>query len=245
MRLEIKIFLKPNDIANRIAEEIKDIVFENAKRGLATFIALSGGNTPIVLFNILSGNYYRKRIDWDNLHLFWGDERCVPPGDEQSNFGMVKNCLLDKISMPDKNIHRIIGENNPEDEVKRISEEIKSTVPDTVNFPRFDISILGLGTDGHTASLFPGKELKNVSDGIAGIAEHPDSGQKRISLTYEVINNSKRNIFMVTGEKKADILFRIMSENDPESRYPAARIKAAELLEWYLDEAAASKIKKP
>lgn len=245
MKLEIKIFSKPDDIANHIAEEILKMIFENKRENRESFIALSGGNTPKVLFDKLSADSYKNKVEWNNLHLFWGDERCVPPENDQSNFGMTKKHLINKINIPEENTHRIMGENNPEDEVKRITKEIKSIVPFSSNLPQFDMILLGLGTDGHTASLFPGKKLKNISDKITGIAKHPESGQKRISLTYDVINNSKKNIFMVTGEEKADILFRVMSEKTSKRDYPAAKIKAVEVLKWYLDKDAASKIKKP
>ncbi len=245
MKLELKIFSEPVDVANQVAEELMETVRENTKKDRETFLALSGGNTPEVLFKKLSDNSFRDKIDWPNLHLFWGDERCVPPDDEQSNFGTAKKILIDNIHIPEKNIHRIWGENDPENEVRRISEEIKTVVTYNNNLPRFDIILLGLGVDGHTASLFPRKKLKNITDKIAGIAQHPKSGQKRISLTYDIINNSKKNIFIVTGEEKAEILFRIMSEKASNKNYPAAKIKAAEMLKWYIDKDAASKIKMP
>jgi 6-phosphogluconolactonase len=245
MKLEIKIFLNPKELATQLAEDIKNIVFENSKRKKATYIALSGGNTPKVLFNTLTNFSYKDKIKWKNIHVFWGDERCVPPDDEQSNYGMTKKFLLDKIEIPAENIHRIKGEDNPSIEAQRIADDIKSTIPEHNQLPQFDINILGIGEDGHTASLFPGKELKEINAGIAGVAEHPETGQRRISLTYDVINNSIRNIFMVTGMEKAEIVFKMMTEKNAEFKYPASKIRAAELLQWYLDDEAASKIKKP
>lgn len=243
MEVEIKIFSNPEEIAAHIAVEIKNLVSENSKKNLDTFIAVSGGHTPDVLFNRLSESPYREIIEWDKLHLFWCDERCVPPDDKESNFGMTKYYLLEKIDIPVKNIHRILGENDPEKEVKRISGEIKSIVPAINDLPGFDLTLLGVGTDGHTASLFPGRQLKNVSDNIAGIAEHPLTGQKRISLTFDVINNSKEIIFMVTGNEKADIISRIMNEGDLKDKYPAAMIGGMGKLKWFLDKEASLKIK--
>jgi 6-phosphogluconolactonase len=244
MKLELKIFLSPEDTASKIAEEITELVTANSQENRNTLISLSGGSTPKTLFAKISDEFADK-IDWNRVHLFWGDERCVPPDDEQSNYGMTKDYLLDNITIPAANVHRIRGEDDPAAEAVRIADEIKTFLPAVNDLPQFDLNILGLGEDGHTASLFPGKKLKNISERIAGVAVHPESGQKRISLTSEVISNSKQNIFFVTGDKKADIIYEIMSSKDSGKKYPAARIKAAEMLKWYLDEEAASKIKMP
>jgi 6-phosphogluconolactonase len=244
MKLEIKIFSDPETVAYQIAEEISRLINTNAENGSETFIALSGGNTPKILFKKLSENF-KEKIDWKKLHLFWGDERCVPPDDDQSNYGMTREYLLNNIDIPDKNIHRIRGEDDPETEVKRIADEIDNTVPHQNSLPRFDLNILGLGEDGHTASLFPGKKLKHICKQLTGIAVHPESSQKRISLTLDVINNSSQIIFMVTGKKKADIIYDIMSNKNSYKKFPAAKVKPADMLNWYLDEDAASKIKMP
>ncbi len=244
MKLEVKILLTPEEIAERISLDIASLVKGNAENNKETFISLSGGNTPKILFRKMSEGF-RDKIKWDKLHLFWGDERCVPPDDEESNFGMAKEYLLNNIDIPEKNIHRIRGEDDPGKEAARIAAEINSIVPETDGLARFDLNILGLGEDGHTASLFPGKKLKNIAENTTGVAVHPETSQKRISLTLEVINNSKQNMFMVTGEKKADIIYEIMSRKDAGKRYPAGKVRAVEILKWYLDEEAASKIKRP
>ncbi len=244
MKLEIKIFINPEETAYHIAEEIVNLMIENDVSTRDTFIGLSGGNTPKILFRKLAENF-KDIIHWEKLHLFWCDERCVPPGSNESNFGIAKKYLLDNIDIPGGNIHRIRGEEDPLKEVVRIAAEINDTVPGKNNLPQLDLSILGLGEDGHTASLFPGKKLKHISNGIAGIALHPVTGQKRISLTQEVINNTRRIIFMVTGGEKADIVYEIMSADDSGSGFPAAKVRAGEVLKWYLDKDAASRIKMP
>ncbi len=244
MKTDIKILLEPEEVANEIAEVIKTIVADNIKHDRKTYMSIPGGSTPKILFDLLSGDYYQTRIVWESVHLFWGDERCVPPDNEQSNFGMTKKLLLNKINIPESNIHRIIGENIPEYEVKRIAEEINSTISVINDLPGFDLNILGVGADGHTASLFPKQNLINIIKNITGIAVHPKTGQKRISLTYEILNNSRKNIFMVTGEEKADIIFKIMEDKESKNKYPAAKIEAVETILWYLDRASASKLKK-
>jgi 6-phosphogluconolactonase len=242
LKLEIKIFISAEEVASKIAEELMDMVSENSGEGRNIAISLSGGSTPKILFEKISIGY-ADRIDWNKVHLFWGDERCVPSGDEQSNYGMTKKYLLDNIKIPDTNVHRIRGETDPAKEAARIADEIRKILPVVNDLPRFDLNILGLGEDGHTASLFPGKKLKTIADGIAGVAVHPGSGQKRISLTRELLSNAGQNIFMVTGEKKADIVYKIMSSKNSVKKFPAAEIRAADILKWYLDESAASKIK--
>jgi 6-phosphogluconolactonase len=244
MKLEVKVYSTPDEIALQVAEEIEILVKGNADFNRDTFLALSGGNTPEVLFKKLADDF-TTRIDWKKLHLFWGDERCVPPGDDQSNYGMTKTYLLDRVGLPEENIHRIRGEDDPKREVVRIAGEVGRILPRKNDLPQFDLSLLGLGEDGHTASLFPGRKLKNISEGIAGIAVHPGSGQKRISLTLQVLNNTRQNIFMVTGERKAGIIYKIMSTKDPGKSFPAANIRAAEILKWYIDEDAAVEIKMP
>lgn len=244
MNLEIKIFLQPEDIAVQIAGEISDLIQRNSDNGRNTFIAISGGNTPKVLFKELAENFSEK-IDWTRLHIFWGDERCVPPDDDQSNYGMTKQLLLDKVRIPDQNIHRVRGEDDPGTEVSRIAEEINSMVPHINDLPQFDLNILGLGEDGHTASLFPGKKLKNISKNITGIAVHPGTSQKRISLTLDTINNSAQVIFMVTGKGKEDIVYNVMRRKDSEKRYPASNVRADSMLKWYIDQEAAFKINMP
>jgi len=244
MKLEVKILLTPEEIAEQISRDIAFMVKDNAENNMGTFISLSGGNTPKILFRKMSEEFNDK-IQWDKVHLFWGDERCVPPDNEESNYGMTRQYLLNNINIPEKNVHRIRGEDDPEKEAARIASEIDLIVPAANGLARFDLNILGLGEDGHTASLFPGKKLKNIAAKTAGVAVHPKTGQKRISLTLQVINNSKQNLFMVIGRKKADIIYEIMSRKDAGKHYPAGKVRAAEILKWYLDEAAASKIKMP
>ncbi len=243
MKLEVKILLTPEDIAEQISQDIASLLNYNAANNKETFISLSGGNTPKILFRKMSGDF-RDKIRWDKLHLFWGDERCVPPDDEESNYGMAREYLLNNIDIPEKNIHRIRGEEDPDKEAARIAAEINSIVPEADGLASFDLNILGLGEDGHTASLFPGKKLKNIAERTAGVAVHPKTSQKRISLTLEVINNSKQNMFMVTGENKADIIYEIMSRKDAGKRYPAGKVRAAEIIKWYIDEEAAGDFKK-
>ena len=166
-------------------------------------IALSGGSTPAVLFRLLAAEY-KDKMDWNRIHFFWGDERCVPPEDEQSNFKMANDLLLSKVAIAENQIHRVRGEDVPEVEASRYSEEIRSVVAIENELPAFDLIILGMGSDGHTASIFPHQMELLHETRICAVAEHPESKQKRVTFTGRLINNAKEIAFLVTGDSKKD-----------------------------------------
>ena len=147
-----------------------------------------------------------------------GDDRMVPPTDSESNYGEVQKRLFDHIQIPAENIHRIRGENEPHFELKRFEEELSAVIPNGV----FDWIILGMGTDGHTASLFP-HQTNFDDENLAIIAKHPESGQIRISKTAKLIEQTKRITYLVTGESKADILKEIQTTPDRKSALPCCQ----------------------
>lgn len=198
-------------------------------------ISLSGGSTPKLLFKTLAQAPFNTSIKWENLHFWWGDDRMVPPQDSESNYGEVQKLLFDHIQIPAQNIHRIRGEEPVEQELKRFEQELSAVIPNGI----FDWIILGMGGDGHTASLFPYQT--NFDDqNLAVIAKHPESGQIRISKTVKLIEQAKRITYLVTGAAKAEILKEIQTIPASELPYPAARIKAKQgVTEWYLDKDAA------
>lgn len=197
-------------------------------------IALSGGSTPKVLFQILAEQYATK-IDWSKVHLFWGDERCVPPDHSESNYGMTKEKLLDHISIPFVNIHRVLGRRDPAEEAIRYGKEIQWSLPEKNGLPVFDMVLLGMGSDGHTASIFPHQMELLSAPTICGVATHPDSGQKRITLTGKVINQAQQIHFLVTGASKKEKVQAIFNKTGNYEAYPAAHIQEAK---WWMDEAA-------
>lgn len=225
------IFETAQQAVEKIAQEFKAY----SEKGTPVHISLSGGSTPKLLFKTLAQAPYANEIQWQNLHFWWGDDRMVPPTDEQSNYGEVQKLLFDHINIRAENIHRIRGEENVETELARFSQELTACVPDLA----FDWIILGMGNDGHTASLFP--HQTNFDDpNVAVIAKHPESGQIRISKTAKLIEKAKRITYLVTGAAKAEILKEI--EETPAERlpYPAAKIQAQNgVTEWYLDKDAA------
>lgn len=237
---EVKIFAAPKKVYKAIAKEILKLTQNSSQPRFD--IALSGGNSPKGLFKKIS-NKYSDTIPWSRIHFWWGDERCVPPTDNESNYKMANDYLLLNISIPEENIHRIRGEENPNNEAERYTTEIKENLNSRGEIPVFDLIILGLGGDGHTASIFPHQLELLEDEKICTVTEHPITAQKRITLTGSVINNANRIFFLVIGENKARRISEIMNDNKAAKLLPAYYIspKNGDLI-WFLDEPAASKI---
>lgn len=235
---EILIFDDPYSLAAGFAEWFHDFTSEKS----IVNVALSGGSTPKLFFEILSKQYSHK-IDWSKIHFFWGDERCVPPDHEESNFLMTRQNLLDRVNIPAHHIYRIHGESPPKAEAERYGDLMKHLLPQTGNFPAFDLVILGLGTDGHTASIFPGQMHLLKSDRFCEVARHPESGQQRITLTGTVINNATNICFLVAGDGKSEVVAEILNNTGNWEKYPAAYVQpnagVPGSLRWFLDRTAA------
>lgn len=239
MKASVRVFESAKELAAQLADEIVKRIRAAADEERSFFIALSGGSTPELLYSFL-GNEFRDTVPWEFVHLFWGDERCVPPTHPESNYRMVKTTLLDNIGINAAKIHRIIGESDPVNEAARYSEEILSALPERDNLPVFDLVLLGMGADGHTASIFPGRLDLLRSEKICSATVHPESGQNRITITGRVINNAEAVVFMVTGENKAGVAREIIKNEPGSEKYPAWHIKPVYgSLDWYLDETAA------
>jgi 6-phosphogluconolactonase len=234
--MNLKVYNNPEEIAEVISYKLLAEIKIKVDLAEKYYLAVSGGTTPKLLFEKLSKSPFKEDILWQFLHIYWVDERCVPPANNESNFGMTKKILLDNVNIPIQNIHRIKGEDNPGKEIYRYASEIKQSVPLRLGLPAFDRILLGMGSDGHTASLFPRKNLIETAEDICGVAIHPDSGQNRISLTQSVINNALNVTFMVTGKDKADTLLKIVNRQDGFDYFPAAGINPVfGNLEWIVD----------
>jgi 6-phosphogluconolactonase len=182
-------------------------------------------------------------IDWSQVHFYWGDERCVPPTDAESNYGMTAELLLSKIEIPGENIHRIQGENDPEQEARRYGELLVKELQTYNGVPQFDLVILGMGDDGHTASIFPYQMHLWESAKNCEVAKHPGSGQKRITITGSVINTASVVAFLVTGAGKAPKVREIIQKEGDYKAYPASLVEpeSGELY-WFLDKDAAKEL---
>jgi len=234
--METKIYKDKNEVAVQFAAYFTGLI-----KDYGTFhVALSGGSTPKLIFDVLAAEYGDK-IDWSQIHFYWGDERCVAPTDEQSNFKMTTDHLFSKIDVPKENIHRILGENQPQGEAMRYSNLLEINLDRVEEIPQFDLVLLGMGDDGHTASIFPHEiELWDAKDHCV-VATHPDSGQQRVSIDGKVINKAKVVIFLVTGNTKAEKVKEILEKVGDYKKYPAALVapESGKLI-WFMDEAAAA-----
>ncbi len=237
---EVKIFSKPKKVCKAAAKEILKLTQESSQ--LRFDIALSGGSTPKRLFKILASDF-SELIQWERIHFWWGDERCVPPDSENSNFKLAMDYLFSYINIPEENLHRIKGENDPEKEVERYAEEIQKNLNYRGENPVFDMVILGLGEDGHTASIFPDQIELFEDEKICALSQHPITGQNRITLTGKVLNNASRVFFLVTGANKAQRISEIMNDDEAAKLLPAYYISPKNgTLIWFLDEEAAVRI---
>lgn len=207
-------------------------------------VALSGGGTPQKLFNLLAQRAFAEQVQWSDVHVFWGDERAVPPSDEGSNYFQAKIALLDHVSLRPERIHRIKGELGSQRTAAEYAALLKQFGEDDLDWPRFDLALMGLGSDGHTASLFPGQGalLKSNATVIAVTVNYEDRPANRVSLTPQVFNSARNVIFLVSGASKAQALTAVTKESADVDRWPAARIQpeAGELI-WMVDKAAAGK----
>lgn len=237
-----KVFPTPQALAESLAFDLVNQI-KNVDTSVNYFtIALSGGSTPRFLFTVL-GDLYAGTVSWDKVHFFWVDERCVPPEDTESNFRMANETLFTKIEIPEENIHRIKGEADPVKEAERYSKEMLDFTVKRNRLPFFDIILLGMGEDGHTASIFPGYEHLFLTDKICAVVVHPSTGQKRITITGLVINNAASVFFLVTGKNKATIVNNILRDHNDKKQFPASFVKPTDgRLYWFLDAAAGSLI---
>jgi len=229
-----KIFDRADETVEFLAEKIR-IASEKPYH-----IALSGGSTPILLFKLLSNNY-RDNINWNNIFFYWGDERCVAADSSDSNYGVCKSILLDNINIPTQNIFPIIGNNNPMQEKIRYADIITNNVSPSGKIPSFDLIILGMGDDGHTASIFPNNMQMFNEDVLIKEALHPVSNQMRLSFTPLLINHAKEILFLVTGKNKAVKVNEIFNHSEKAKNYPAYHINPVNgTMLWILDKDAAS-----
>ena len=201
-------------------------------------VALSGGSTPKTLYQLLATDVFRARVDWPHVHFFWGDERCVPPEHPDSNFRMTREALLDHIPVPPHNIHRMAGELEPQTAAAAYETELRNFF--SSELPCFDLLLLGLGEDGHTASLFPGSSALEEKQRPVTAVHVEKLHSHRLTLTLPALNAATYALFLVAGESKQDIVKEVLTSPDAASRYPAARIEPPNGLIWLISEDAAA-----
>jgi 6-phosphogluconolactonase len=230
-----RIFNDAKDLALGAAEDF--VARSNqaiADRGRFT-VALSGGSTPKMLYQLLAGPF-RDQISWDKIHFFWSDERHVPPDHPDSNYHMTYEALISHVPVLENQVHRVLAENpNAAEAAQQYEETLKQVTNESL--PRLDLILLGLGTDGHTASIFPGSEVLHETKRLVAAPWVEQFKAYRITMTLPLINNGASVVFLVSGKEKAAIVRDVLQ--GPE-KYPAQAVKPAGKLVWMLDKAAAT-----
>lgn len=211
-----------------------------AERG-AFHVALSGGNTPRGLFQLLASPDWRERFDWQHIHLYFGDERFVPPTQPDSNYRMARESMLDQLAIPAENIHPVPTERQEATASAQAYEKaLRRCLPVATNgWPVFDVMLQGIGDDGHTASLFPGTAILQERDQWVAAVYVDKLDAWRISVTFPVIDQARCIMFLAAGSGKADILRDVLSQPPGDEPYPVQMIRAQGEMHWYVDSAAA------
>jgi 6-phosphogluconolactonase len=245
--LEVRRVTAPQDLFQAAAEEvIRSATDAIGQRGRFS-IALSGGSTPRNLYTLIAANASAS-LPWTKIFFFWGDERHVPPTDAESNFRMAEETLLSKVPVPASNIFRVPTENSDATAVAEAYEQTlrKFFAPAPGKFPRFDLILLGMGPDGHTASLFPETAALQEKSRFV-VANWVEKLQtSRITLTLPVLNAARRVAFLVSGADKAAVLREVLEGNAPGEKYPSKLVRPTDgKLIWFVDRAAASELSAP
>lgn len=226
-----------------IAEEIATLVSQDIAEKGSCSIALAGGTTPGAVYRALTTPPQLQEIDWKKVSIYWGDERWVPKVSPQSNYHMVEETLLSRLGESKPTVYPIDFDSKSAEAAAKSYE--KTLIDNLGSPPAFDLVLLGLGEDGHFASVFPNSSLLNDKKRYVAEALHPN-GQERISLTPKCIEESKKILFLVTGERKASVIKRLFEGEDPASELPARYFtkepKKFPNLRWFLDSESASSI---
>jgi 6-phosphogluconolactonase len=242
-QVHVQIYQDGESLSKAVADHFtQTVVMAIHKQGYFR-IVLTGGNTVRGLYELLATPAYMSRIDWSKGFFFWGDERMVPPENTESNYGQADQLFLHSVGARPERIYRIRGELEPIKAAEDYTVKLREIAPRGMRWPHFDLVLLGMGTDGHIASIFPG-EIKGAETGspvIVTDAEYHDRPAQRVSMTPMVLNSTERIFFLVTGENKAIALEKVLSRNGKPEDYPALRIHPAhgEVI-WFIDAAAAS-----
>jgi 6-phosphogluconolactonase len=226
------------ELNRKAAEQLMRLASKAIQQSGQFTVALSGGSTPKALYSLLASPNYRDRIDWSRVHLFWGDERCVPPDHPESNFRMVQESLLSKIPIPSDNVHRMMGEKEPEQAATEYEDHLRQFYHlARGGVPRFDLIFLGLGEDGHTASLFPGSAALDERDHLTATVYVERLKAHRLTLTLPVINAAAQVSFLITGENKSSIVKALLGADADSSKYPAGRVRPVNgQLTWFISQ---------
>jgi 6-phosphogluconolactonase len=226
MKPEVRILADAARLAHEAATEFARLATDSVQDKNLFTVALSGGSTPKTLYSLLADEPWRSELPWPQMHFFWSDERHVPPNHPDSNYRMTDEALLSKVPVPPENIHRIRGdESDPAKAAAAYERELQSSFHLRAGeLPKFDLVLLGLGADGHTASLFPGTAALHEHDRLVVANWVEKLNAWRLTMTLPVLNNAANVIFLVSGPEKASILRAVLSSDRAEP-YPAQLIQ--------------------
>ena len=240
MKPTVRIFKDAVELSRAAADLFVTLAVQSIRERGRFLVALSGGSTPMALYRLLA----REPIDWTRIHVFWGDERLVPPEDPENSYGQAWEALLKHIPIPTENIHRVASELDPVAAARDYASILREFAAPPLDWPRFDLVLLGLGEDGHTASLFPGSPVDATEPVIAVTAQYQGRPARRVTLTPPVFNAARQVIFLVTGANKAVTLKGVFSDYNSSEQIPAKRIQPADgQVTWLVDKAAGKEIK--
>jgi 6-phosphogluconolactonase len=238
MTADFRIYPDVTALARAAATQVVDIAQSAIALNGRFSVALSGGTTPERMYRLLATPEFSSRIDWKHVHLFWSDERCVAPDHPDSNYAMAWMAFIDHVPISMDNIHRILGEEDPVVAADTYEQELKDHFKSAV--PRFDLMLLGLGEDGHTASIFPGSTAAIEGHKLAVATQHPNSNQWRVTLTFPAINASANVSVLVSGSTKASMVRIVKSGLVSPENVPATGIEPdGGTVTWFCDHAAA------
>ena len=241
----VTVYGTPGEAARAAAAHVVACLSAAVSARKRASIALAGGRTPEALYRLLAEMPYRARIDWDKVEIFWGDERCVPPDHPDSNYRMAREALLDRVLVPAANVHRMRGElADPVAAAREYEAVLRQALRVGVDtLPRLDLCLLGLGSDGHTASLFPGSPAVRAQRCWAMAGRVATRDAWRLTLTPAAINNARQVLFLVTGAEKAETVRAVLEGPVDPDRLPAQIVRPANgRLYWLLDREAAGRL---
>ena len=225
MKPELRIFPDLEALSRAAAEAFAGAAARASEARGRFLVAISGGGTPLRTYALLASRTYRNRLDWARTYVFWADERCVPPDQAESNYGEAFRSFLGRVPIPTENLLRMRGEMQPESGVADYAQTLKRFAATGKDWPRFDLVLLGLGADGHTASLFPGSPTRVRAPVLAVSAEYQGRPARRMTLTPPVFNDARQVLFLVSGSGKARALASVLEESHQPERFPAQRIQ--------------------
>jgi 6-phosphogluconolactonase len=246
-RWEIRIFDSVEELSRAGANQFIEWGMEAFQAKGRFVVALAGGSIPRSLYLMLSSEEFRSRLDWSRVHFFWGDERAVPPFHADSNFRMARETLLSKVNPPPENIHRVLSEKPaPSEAGKAYAEELKRFFSlQEGEWPKFDLVLLGMGSDGHTVSLFPGTAVVHETQSLVAVPWVDIIRAYRITLTPPVINHATHILFFVAGSDKAPALKAVLEGKYQPDKYPAQVIRPLRgTLTWMADRTASALLTK-